>query len=375
MWIKITPFDTLFFRTPRPFSMGADSWAELIFPPYPSTLYGAIRSFLLFRKGKLSNFYSGKLKDEYAGAVIQKKEGLEVKKGKLKIRGIFVFKGNKPIFRTPMDLVSIKGEKEEDSRKKVYLLEKISKPSFMISNYRLEDVLIWKGKDAVEAERRWIGYTDFCNYVKGNSKEFFAIKDDCIFLKEPKVGIKRDRKTLSSEENMLYRTQMIRLKEDVSIVAEISDMDGFPEKGVMQLGGEGRAVFFEKIDDPLKELKEADFRFENKIFKIYLATPALFENGWIPKWINPETYEGEKEGISVKLIACAIGRAVPVGGWDLAKGKAKTLRKAVPEGSVYYFRVLNDVTSEDIKRAFHFKNISDFLSEEGFGLSILGEAV
>lgn len=37
-------FDTLFFRDGKPFSMGDDVWANGVFPPYPSTLYGALRA-------------------------------------------------------------------------------------------------------------------------------------------------------------------------------------------------------------------------------------------------------------------------------------------------------------------------------------------
>lgn len=359
MWIKIQPFDTLFFRTPRPFSLGLDSWAELIFPPYPSTLYGAIRSFLIFRKGKLSDFYNGNLKDEAVGS--------PDRKGTLRINGIFVLKDETPVFRVPMDLVKIKGEKDGKAR----LLERASKPPLMISNCGLDDVLMWKGKEAAHTGKGWLGYGDFLDYVEGKSKEFSTVKE--IFLEEPKIGIKRDRKSLSSKERMLYRVHMIRLNEGISIGTEISGVSDFPEKGVFQLGGEGKSVFFERINDSLEKLKKVNFSFENKVFKLYLATPAIFKTGWIPEWINPSSLEGEKDGAKIKLIACAIGRSVPIGGWDLAKGKPKTLRRAVPEGSVYYFKIMDNSDPEKVKTVFHLNNISDYLSEEGFGFSILGE--
>ncbi|MEN3047138.1 MAG: type III-B CRISPR module-associated Cmr3 family protein, partial [Candidatus Hydrothermales bacterium] len=58
IWIKLIPNDTLFFRTGRPFTMGSENWSDVIFPPYPSTIYGALRTFLLFhREGNLSSFY------------------------------------------------------------------------------------------------------------------------------------------------------------------------------------------------------------------------------------------------------------------------------------------------------------------------------
>ena len=62
MFIKITPFDTLFFRTGRPFSGGVDTWVDAVFPPFPSTLYGAIRSFLIFHMGTIEEFKKENLK-------------------------------------------------------------------------------------------------------------------------------------------------------------------------------------------------------------------------------------------------------------------------------------------------------------------------
>lgn len=42
--IEIQALDTLFFRDGKPFDMGDDNWAEGIFPPPPSVIYGALRS-------------------------------------------------------------------------------------------------------------------------------------------------------------------------------------------------------------------------------------------------------------------------------------------------------------------------------------------
>ncbi len=44
MIIKINPVDTLLFRDGKPFSMGENTWPDTVFPPYPSVIYGALRS-------------------------------------------------------------------------------------------------------------------------------------------------------------------------------------------------------------------------------------------------------------------------------------------------------------------------------------------
>jgi CRISPR-associated protein Cmr3 len=199
---------------------------------------------------------------------------------------------------------------------------------------------------------------------------------DKIFLKEKKTGIKRSRKTLSSEEGYLYRIPMIRLEKKANLFVEIDGLSHYPNEGLLQIGGEGRTAKIEKIeknDNPLMTLMDIDFKFENKVFKLYLATPAIFKKGWIPDWINEKTFEGNYEGIKLKLIACSVGKYKLIGGWDLANKRPKPMYKAVPAGSVYYFKILDDTPAEKIKEFFHLKNISDINSEEGFGLSLVGE--
>jgi len=48
--LRINPFDTFFFRDGKPFTMGDDSWADGIFPPSPSVIYGALRTAWISEK-------------------------------------------------------------------------------------------------------------------------------------------------------------------------------------------------------------------------------------------------------------------------------------------------------------------------------------
>lgn len=380
MFIKIKPFDTLFFRTGRPFSAGVDSWAEIVFTPSPSTFYGALRSFLIFNYGTLEEFEAGthKLSDSI-GWIEEKK--IEDKKekvqhyGKLQVKGIYLCKGEIYIY-IPKDIVKIKKEK-------LYSLSFKQKPKLFVSNYHLSNICVWDKRGQVEDEDGWLTFVDFKDYLKVRKGEFLVLNSEEFFEKEQKIGIKRGRETYTSESGFLYRIPLMRLNKDVAIVAEIDGVEKniFPESGVMQLGGEGKAVKFEVLsDDPLKEIKDLNFEFKNKndYFKIYLATPAVFKNGWLPSWIDKDNLKGWYKDVELELVACALGRPISIGGWDLAKNRAKPMRKAVPAGSVYYFKILSSVDTQKVKEAFHFKNISDDFndleySKEGFGLSILGE--
>ena len=368
--IKIKPFDTLYFRTGRPFTMGSETWADIMFPPSPSTFYGAIRSFLIFQRGGLKEFEEKGYED--IGKIIKDKNGERiVKKGTLRISGLFLYK-SELLFPSPLDLVE-KDKKEKD--KKLIPLTLINRPKIFISDYPLKKVLIYKPKEKAEEPSGWLTSINFKDYLKNRKKEFNFLKHNELYLQEPKIGIAREPETLTSKEGHLYRIPMIRLNKKVSFVLEIDDLSDkypFPEEGIFQLGGEGRGVRYEIVEKSiLNSLKNLEFKFENNLFKIYLATPAIFENGWFPKWIKDD-YSGEYKGLRIKLIACAIGRPLFIGGWDMAKNSPKSMQKAVPPGSVYYFEVVEG-SIEKIKENFHFKNISDVSPEEGFGLSIVGE--
>ena len=82
--------------------------------------------------------------------------------------------------------------------------------------------------------------------------------------------------------------------------------------------------------------------------------------------------------IRFKLIGAAVGRPRAYGGFDMRKHKPKPMRKAVPAGSVYFFRLL-DVSLADVfdelSEAFHGKQIADGRHcdlEDGWGITLLG---
>lgn len=374
MWIKIKPNDTLFFRSGRPFTMGGETFADSIFPPYPSTIFGAIRTFLIFHRGSLKDFYDGKYKD--------KDIGTKDDKGTIRIYGPILYNENGDVYLTPpFDLV----EKKEETDKELYSLSLIDKPKIFYSDSRIikEKILIFKSQGQVDEPKGWINGILLEKYLQGKNDSISCIEKDNLYQEERKIGIKRDRKTFTSEEGYLYRVPMIRLKHKynkIGLIFKIEGVEDMPERGILQLGGEGKTVYFEKIekieDNPLDSLMNINFELKEGMFKLYLATPAIFDKGWLPSWIDESTYEGEKDGIKLKLISCAIGKFIRIGGWDIARNRPKPMYKAVPAGSVYYFKILDgNIDVEKIKKVFHFKNISDKNPEEGFGLSFIGGVI
>ncbi|MDI6861171.1 MAG: type III-B CRISPR module-associated protein Cmr3 [Caldisericia bacterium] len=364
MWYKIIPNDTLFFRSGIPFTMGAESWTEIIFPPNPTTLYGAIRTWLIFEKGSLKDFKEGRFKEEL---------GTTETKGSLKIKGSILLKGEL-LFPSPLDLLKKKENKRNDILKSLTFSER---PDIFISDYQMDGILVWKGMEHIKEAEGYITAIYLSDYLLGKKGLRLTEKDE-LYIVESKIGIARNRITKTTVKGHLYHVPMIRLKDeklkgDVAIAVWIEGVEDVPESGIIQLGGEGKTAKIEKMEsDLLQEIKGISLSFNNRLFKIYLATPAIFEKGYLPSWIDENTLQGEHKGIKLKLVGCVIGKYKLIGGWDMAENKPKPMRRAVPAGSVYYFQILDDSDVQKVKDVFHFKNISDIYPEEGYGLTFIG---
>ena len=60
-----------------------------------------------------------------------------------------------------------------------------------------------------------------------------------------------------------------------------------------------------------------------------------------------------------------------VGGFDIRNRRPKPTYYAVPQGSVYYFELIEGKI-EDVIEKIHGKSISEKYSEQGFGISFVG---
>jgi len=376
MMIKITPLDTVFFRDGKPFSMGEDTWADGIFPPLPSTLYGAMRSAYIAHKGDLKKFHDG---------AMEKQIGTPDKNGNFRIKGIYLKRGSNILLPTPLDLVKDKNLKGKDKDKvfrmnfdvintiKELFFTNINLPTFLFPD---------NIEHAKTSERTFISDLSFKDYLNGAKGGSSPIPQEEIIIVEPKVGIRRANNTHNAEEGHLYRVGMNRLVHinpdktinEVSFLVDYVGLDDFPERCMLKIGGEGKSAVGEIINDfQIPELSPTskDRIDESRRFKLYFSTPAIFKNGWLPDGISNDILQWEKNGLRLQLLSVAVGKPISVGGWDMANNQPKFMRKAIPGGSVYYFEILEgDI--EDVLKHFHYNNISDFSPEEGFGLTFVG---
>lgn len=363
MMIEIKPLDTLFFRDGKPFTMGEDTWADGIFPPLPSTVYGAIRTAYIAHKGSLREFCDGKI--DYIGTPTEK--------GSFKIKGIYLKRDSDILFSLPLDLVKDKSSENQEDKDKVFRMQIHSRDNLFVTNGILGNFLFPQDiQDAETVEKAFIEDISFKEYLNSSRDEFTLIKE--VVKTEPKIGIKRLNSAHTAEEGHLYRVGMNRLLDGVSLVVDFEGLEDFPDGVMIRIGGEAKSAVTKKVS----EFKSPELSNEtiNKIakekrFKLYLATPAIFKNGWLPDFIDRETLQGEGNGLKLRLLTTAIGKPIPIGGWDIDKKRPKKMRRAVPSGSFYYFEII-DGDADKVCQQFHYNNISDYGAEEGFGLAFVG---
>ncbi len=370
MRIRIKALDTLFFRDGKPFERGDESWADGIFPPPPSVFYGALRT-LYFSLNSNDFHLANTDKDPTK---------------KLKINDISIQRGDDIYLPPPADFVHDKDDEENFTLLCLHNSEE-EITSSILQGYRLKNN---SDIEEVEVEEGMLSFSEFEeSYLQGLEPNY-TLNIQKFFTYEPKVGIARNNNTLSVEEGMLYRVGMLRTaysdeNETVKLEFVIDfSLENFSlavgYKGILKLGGENKSVEFEVIED---EIFQSFPTLTDDIFKIYIKTPAIFKNesfnqdsnkeknmviGWLPKFLNKD-YEGEWNGVKVKLIACSIGKPKYFGGFNMVERRPKVLFKAIPEGAVYFFKIIGE--NKKFTKTQQGFNFSDERSDEGFGISYL----
>ena len=200
-------------------------------------------------------------------------------------------------------------------------------------------------------------------------------KADTLYLRESRYGIDVDNARQTVKEGQLYQTEFIRCQEHIGLYTEV---DGVSDLGgnLIAIGGENRAAQCHHLQQKI-DWGNFTRNLENKLqqadgFKIYFATPTIFDAGWLPNWLSKNDLSGAYHGVQVQLVAASIPRYQTIGGWDVAYNRPKPTNRAIPAGSVYYFT--SNAKHSEIIKAFHWQNIADASSDAqiGFGLALVG---
>ena len=299
--------------------------------------------------------------------------GSPTKLGSLKIAQFTVAKNKdgqiQHYFPMPRDIAKVKG-KENDS---FYIL----KPEITVNNNTMTDLPfglrhVWfSTEEALEAASGFLSEDEMAGYLSGKAPEKI-IEANAIYRTEERTGIRKNRSLRSVETGGLYSVDYFRMYEGFGFALEVEGTKLLPESGIMRLGGDHRSTHYRTcswkgIDDKLIKDKIS----KDKHFKLVLLTPAVFKNGWLPESISINTLNGAINGVKVKMTGACVGKPIGIGGFDMAKGMPKSMNKAVPAGSVYYFDLIDSNVGGLFEKMW-LKSISDERNKEGFGITLIG---
>jgi CRISPR-associated protein Cmr3 len=154
---------------------------------------------------------------------------------------------------------------------------------------------------------------------------------------------------------------------------------------VWRLGGEARFATASRLaPEVLVPPEHLTRRWKDTQFlRLILATPARFDAGWRPDWLEPAAsgggfrFEGTLPGLGrpVVLRAAIMDRAAWISGWDLANRRPKPSSAYVPAGAVYFFESLVEpFTADDVAKLWlsTLQRPDDAAARDGFGLALPG---
>lgn len=345
MIYEIEPLDNFFFRNPAPFEAGGDTTvSQSEFQPLPSTYAGAFRTLT---KDQVHS--SRSIKIGYSGLMI----------------------GDTFYFPMPQDMYAFEKKTEEEWKLLPKLLDKSPISSYPFSNIlRIPNApkekaqpLLYLPEDAIHC------------YLKGVKEDLIGIDINKKIIKETKLGIEIDCASGVSKNQQLYEIVCVRpkLNSEIKLAVEVNT-ELVKESGVLKLGGEDKKALFQQTKH---KLNTDTYESDRNYFKLYLATPAIFGNGWLPGWIDQEKKTGyfshKKKSLKLRLINACIGRNIPCGAFGKvpkeAQYRPREMRYAVPAGSVYYFELIKGTFSDAVS-LFHGKCISEYRENMGFDYQV-----
>ena len=398
--LKLQAVDTLFFRDGKPFSMGDDTFATGIFPPPPSVFHGALRSsFLADNLHLLSNASIETASIEITGIFYLKEENDNRLYNKNKASECELT----PLLPIPLDLVRYK---EKETNRLSFAAKKLSKA--VLSNTQVSSIADYSDEEKqLEQPEGYLSIQELNSYLQLDELTY-SVTDNLIHT-ERKIGNALNNERQSTEEGHLYRVNMSRLeKVNMSRLEKKNQRFSFllqtnfsPTSKWLRLGAEGKTVVCtnetaktlplkqEGEEENEKPLLSIDIKTplveetDGVYFKIYFATPCVFgqnttikTEGWLPDFDSYDavTRIAVWKGIEMQLITAFVGKPISIGGFDLATKKPKTMYRAIPAGSVYYFKLIDSENKSKLLTNFHQQSlcINPDFKKQGFGIAYIG---
>ncbi|GAB4541021.1 MAG: hypothetical protein Fur0020_10370 [Thermodesulfovibrionia bacterium] len=355
----VRPYDVLFFRGNKSFHFG-QWYTEGVFPPYPSTFQGFIRSKILQDNGLIGP--SGELKnDEKAKCLIGDDKDIRIS-----IIGPYLIdtENNHIYFKTPSDL--LRDAKGCDTCHSTFPSGDEPLESDLRFNLFCPDIPHGKLNNLYPPE--YISLDNLITY-RTNLKDIKIQSFKPLFT-EDRVVIGIDEEKLKGKDRTVQTgrfcvTPYNRLKEGIGFYCNV---DKDIKEGSLKFGSESHLVHIERLDsinlieEKLKESRDTLIQgiLKSKTFRMVLLQHGIFENGWLPFSFT----EGDNKliatvnGLRIELIFAFIKAPIKISGYSILRNRTHTqgsiilkpMVNAVPVGSVYMFRIIDGCNEDNIRQ-------------------------
>jgi CRISPR-associated protein Cmr3 len=209
----------------------------------------------------------------------------------------------------------------------------------------------------------WLTQTGWTAYLTGKAlSSKHLLHSRCLWSIDLRIGVGISDTTGSAAEGRLFSAQAVAFRKrfhsgtasqeetfDTGFVITVQGATP-PQKGLVRLGGDGRAAAIEPTTIPCPAPDPSVF-VQNQRCRMVLTSPGIFAHGWLPTGAQPDTLRTdgavrfELHGVSGWIVAAAVPRAETVSGWDLARRHPKPAQRAAAAGSVYWMELDSTTTA------------------------------
>lgn len=336
----LQPLDVLFLRGNRLFGESSAN-GDAVMPPWPSMAAGALRSqILVTNNADVGQFANGA---NLAGHLAQSL-GTPSEPGSFRLSQYLLAKVDDGklldvYWPLPADLL---GFSDENGRQVHYLQPQALNPAISSSAPCKQLPLYRSDKQAKPDSGLWLnlaGIQAWLNTQPIKSEHLIEAKE--LWKTDSRLGIALDAAGRTTADGQLYTVDAVAFAARMGFLIGIDGANALlGQSGVLRLGGDGRGAQHLKIEwDGKKLLPDWNLIKENRRFRLALATPGLFEQGWLLPGMSEQNdgFIWQTNSFKAHLATASVSRSETVSGWDLAENCPKPALKAVSTGSVYWF--------------------------------------
>ncbi len=337
----IEPIDNLYLRGNKLFG-GPGAHGESLMPPWPSIAAGSLRSFLLTSHGEDPRAFG--LGRAVLGEPLNSVLGTSDEPGTFRVSLFALGSRSGEVvsiyFPLPADMVV----EEKGNDILVSYMRPMTKPSSIQGSSPLIKIPILRTNKPFKPKAGlWLTSDGLGAYLNGLLPSGNGlVKQEELWLSDQRLGIALDAKKRTAETGRIYTAEAIAMAPNHGFVVGIDGDSGLlPQNGLLRFGGDGRGAALLKCQPTIPQPPWERIEKEKR-FRMILAAPGIFENGWLIPGARMVEKKIIWEWIDFKaeIVAAAVRRFEVVSGWDLAREKPKRALRVVPTGSVYWIENL-----------------------------------